>query len=547
MESALDLNAIEVMDVLPVVVAFALGFLARLIKLPPLVGFLAAGFLLGSFGMQSSAGLRQIADVGVTLLLFTIGLKLNLRLLLAPYIWAVSSIHMIIITLFGLGLFKLLTFSGLSAFSGLSFNAIFLISFALSFSSTVFAVKVFEESGEMESLHGKVAIGVLIMQDLFAVAFMTIASGKIPSPYALLLLLLIPMRPLFLKLLQKAGHGEMLILMGWMIPLGGSALFEVVGVKADLGALLIGVILAGHPKSDELSKSLYGFKDLFLIGFFLSIGLTGQPDLQWLGVSLLLLLLVPLKTLLFFCLFLLFRMRARSATLASLGLANFSEFGLILMAMGYSYQLLPADWLAGMAISLAFSFVIAAPFNRFGKDVYRKWHDSLIRFEKKDRLPEEEIIDTGCAEILIFGMGRVGSKAYKYLEERMGDVVLGVDRDPKIANELCQQGHKVVVGDATDMDFWARKHIGEKLSLIILTYPDQRSNLFVAKTIRSLGLPVKIASIATYRDQVVGLEEAGVDKVFNLYEEAGLGFAEHIYDGFECAEIAKKAHLNEAT
>jgi predicted Kef-type K+ transport protein len=542
MENTLDLNAIGVMDVLPVVVAFALGFLARLIKLPPLVGFLAAGFLLGAFGMQSSVGLRQIADVGVTLLLFTIGLKLNLRLLLAPYIWGVSSIHMLITTLLGFGAIKLLTYSGLAAFSDLSFNAIFLIAFALSFSSTVFAVKVFEESGEMESMHGRVAVGVLIMQDLFAVAFMTITSGKIPSPYALLLLLLIPLRPLFLKLLQKAGHGEMLVLMGWLIPLGGSALFEVVGIKADLGALLIGVLLAGHPKSDELSKSLYGFKDLFLIGFFLTIGLTGQPDLHWIGVSLLLLLLVPIKTLLFFGLFSMFRMRARSSSLASLGLANFSEFGLILIAMGYSYQLLPADWLAGMAIALAFSFVIAAPFNRFGKEIYRKWHDFLIQFEKKERLPEDAIIDTGCAEIVIFGMGRVGSTAYKFLEERMGDVVLGVDRDPTRAKQLCENGLKVVVGDATDMDFWSRKQVGEKLSLVILTFPDQQSNLFVAKTIRRLGLQVKIASIATYKDQVTHLEDTGVDRVFNLYEEAGLGFAEHIYKGFECEEIAKHAH-----
>jgi len=539
MNSAIDLNAVQLMDVLPVVVAFGFGVLAKLIKLPPLVGFLAAGFLLGGFGLNSSVGLRQIADVGVMLLLFTIGLKLNIKRLLKPYIWVVSSLHMFLVTLIGFVFIKTFAYIGISAFTDLSVHAIILVSFALSFSSTVFAAKVFEESGEMESMHARVAIGVLIMQDLFAVAFMTLASGKIPSPYALLLFLLILLRPLFFKILNMAGHGEMLVLMGWLIPLGSSALFEAVGIKADLGALLIGVLLSGNQKSDELSKSLYGFKDLFLVGFFLSIGLTGQPSLSWLGAATVLLLLIPIKTLLFFALFSIFRMRARSAVLASLGLANFSEFGLIIVAMGYSNNLLPADWLIGIAIALAFSFVLSAPLNRFGKDIYRKWYEVLIRFESLKRLDEDAAIDTGNAEILIFGMGRVGTTAYRYMEERMGSVVLGVDRIPERAKALCQDGLKVVVGDATDMDFWSRNQVGQHLRIVILTFPDQQSNLFVAKTIRRLGLNIQIASIATYKDQVAPLEEMGVDQVFNLYEVAGLGFAKHLYDHFHCEKIAK--------
>ena len=275
----LDLAAIGLRDILPVGLAFLLGFAARLVGLPPLVGFLIAGFALGALGMTSSEGLREIADLGVTLLLFTIGLKLKVRQLLSPAVWATASVHMLVTVVLASTLLWLLAATGLPLFAGIDLSVALLIGFALSFSSTVFAVKVLEEKGEMGSLHGRIAIGVLIMQDLFAVVFIAISAGKIPEIWALGLLLLIPARPLLLKLLERAGHGELMVLLGWLLPLGGAYLFESVGVKADLGALLLGVLLAGHPKTDELAKALLSFKDLFLIGFFLTIGLTGT--LSW--------------------------------------------------------------------------------------------------------------------------------------------------------------------------------------------------------------------------------------------------------------------------
>ena len=208
MELTLDLSAVGVMDILPVLVAFVLGFAARLVGLPPLVGFLAAGFVMGGMGLESSPGLQEIADVGVTLLLFTIGLKLKIKQLLSPAVWATAGIHMVAITGAAALLVMLLGLSGFTLFAGFKPQFALLIGFALSFSSTVFAVKVLEANGEMESLHGRIAIGVLIMQDLFAVLFIAISAGKVPSAWALGLFLLIPARPLLIKLLEKTGHGE---------------------------------------------------------------------------------------------------------------------------------------------------------------------------------------------------------------------------------------------------------------------------------------------------------------------------------------------------
>ena len=216
--------------------AFVLGLGGRLIGLPPLVGFLVAGFALSYAGFESTEELQKVADVGITLLLFTIGLKLQVRTLLKPVVWAGTTLQMaLFVGLFG-GLFYVLDFS---VFRGTSFATSALIAFALSYSSTVFAVKTFDEQGQSGSLAATTAIGMLIMQDVIAVVFMAASKGTPPSLWALALLLLIPARGLFKWLMQRSGHGELLLLLGFMMAFGGYTLFEWVDLKGDLGALVL--------------------------------------------------------------------------------------------------------------------------------------------------------------------------------------------------------------------------------------------------------------------------------------------------------------------
>ncbi|PCI71432.1 MAG: potassium transporter Kef, partial [Gammaproteobacteria bacterium] len=182
--------AIALGDVTWISLAFLFGFLARQVNLPPLVGFLATGFLLNYLGVVSGEMLLKLADLGITLLLFTVGLKLNLKVLVKPQVWSVTLIHIIII----IGLFSSAIYAisllNTPLFETLDFKSSALIAFALSFSSTVFVVKVLEEKGEMNSFHGRIAIGILVMQDLMAVIFLAASTGKIPSYWALLLFLL---------------------------------------------------------------------------------------------------------------------------------------------------------------------------------------------------------------------------------------------------------------------------------------------------------------------------------------------------------------------
>ena len=217
--------AIGLSDVTWIAVAFLLGFVARLLGLPPLLGFLAAGFFLSIIGYAQTNFLQKLADMGITLLLFTVGLKLNLRTLVRPQVWAVTAFHStLMVGLLGVLVYGL-ALAGLAVFDQLDVRTAFLIAFALSFSSTVFVVKVLEEKGEMSALHGRIAVGILIMQDIAAVVFMAVSAGKMPSIWALLLLALIPLRPVLNHTLDRVGHGELQVLYGFLLALGGAEMF----------------------------------------------------------------------------------------------------------------------------------------------------------------------------------------------------------------------------------------------------------------------------------------------------------------------------------
>ena len=140
------------MEPIMIALAFAAGFAAQMVKLPPLVGFLAAGFALNAMGFERTPALDTIANLGVTLLLFTIGLKLDIRTLLKAEVWGSATLHIVGSTLLMAGLLLVLKFLGLAMVTDLAWPAMVLLGFALSFSSTVFAVKVLEERSELNSL-----------------------------------------------------------------------------------------------------------------------------------------------------------------------------------------------------------------------------------------------------------------------------------------------------------------------------------------------------------------------------------------------------------
>lgn len=513
------------------IITLACGMLVSRVGLPPLIGYLVAGFVLFLFGIEESSlpMLEQLANLGVTLLLFAIGLKLDIRSLFKAEVLAGSSLHLLGSMLFFIPLLKLLGLLGLEQLTGLELNQLGLLAFALSFSSTIFAVKILEDKGDMQSLYGRVAIGILIMQDIFAVAFLTISKGDIPSYWALCLLLLPLAKPLIYKAFDRVGHGELLVLFGLVMALVmGAWLFEIVGLKPDLGALIIGILLAGHPKSSELAKSLFYFKELFLVAFFLTVGLNGLPTFSDIGLAAILVLVVPIKIVLFLYLLTHFKLRSRTALLSSFSLGNYSEFGLIVAAVATSKGWLPPQWMVILAVALSFSFLFSAPLNIASNRLYQKYQNRLQRLEKHPLHPEDRPIHVGNPRFLILGMGRIGSGAYDELRVQCEGEILGVEHKQDLVDYHNQEGRNVVQGDASDTDFWEKLDKAPNLELVLLAMPHHVGNLFAVEQLKRLDYQGKLSAIVQYKEDADSLQESGVHSVYNLYEAAGAGFVDHV-------------------
>jgi len=219
-------------------------------------------------------------------------------------------------------------------------------------------------------------------------------------------------------------------------------------------------------------------------------------------------------------------LRARTSLLTSLSLANYSEFGLIVCAVAVMNGWVGNKWLIVIAIALSISFIVVAPLNSRSHQLYARFRKRLLSFQSTIRIADEEPIDPGDASIYIFGMGRVGTSAYDNLRERFGDVVVGIDIDAGTVDSHNSEGRYVILGSATDIDFWDRINMDfNNVNLVMLAMPNHSENLFAINHLKSLNFQGKLAAIAKYPDEIDSLKKAGVDFAFSLYTEAGTGFA----------------------
>ncbi len=238
---------------------------------------------------------------------------------------------------------------------------------------------------------------------------------------------------------------------------------------------------------------------------------------------------------LFFWLLVRFNLRARSSALAAFALSNYSEFGLIVAALAVGNGWIGPEWLVAMAISLAVSFIAAAPLNARAHALIGRLHDRLKPFETPTLHPEEVPLDVSDARVIIFGVGRIGTAAYDQIAARYGSVVAGVESNAERVRRHIEAGRRVVHGDAIDPDFWERLRRGGSadVQVVMLAMPEHRANLFAVKQIRASGFTGYVAALSEHADQARALEAAGADLARNLAAEAGAGFAADVADRVE--------------
>lgn len=215
----------------------------------------------------------MLAELGVTVLLFTIGLKLNPQDMVQPRVVGTAVGHAVTNTV----AFTVLGLLPVASLAGLDITALVYVGIAASFSSTVFVMSQLDDANRGQSTIGRIALGVLVLQDIIAVGVLVFSTGSAPAPWALALPLLLLLRPLVTRMPDRMFRMELLVLTGVGIAVAAYSLFELANVSGSLGSLVAGIMLSGHPVADRLSEALISVRELLLVAFFVEIGLGGLP------------------------------------------------------------------------------------------------------------------------------------------------------------------------------------------------------------------------------------------------------------------------------
>lgn len=478
--------------------AFVLGTLAHRLKVSPLVGYLLAGVLVGPFtpGFRADQGLAlQLAEVGVILLMFGVGLHFSIKDLLAVRAIALPAalVQMAFSVLCGLGLGWLI---------GLPTGGSVALGLALSIASTVVLTRGFQERRMVDSEAGRIAVGWLVIQDLITVLvlvllplFSLFQDGKQPALGALLLLvsetlakviafmaimLLVGRRvvPMLLHYVAHTGSRELFRLSVLAIALGVAfCAAHLFGVSFALGAFVAGMVMSESQLSLRAAEETLPLRDAFAVLFFISVGMLLDPGallhepLRLVGLLIIVLVLTPGVA------FLLLRAMGRSwntSITIALGLAQIGEFSFILASLALDLKLFGQE-VRDLILGASILSIVANPFLFRLMQRYRPWidrKDGILPAAAEDSaapapvLPETDL--TGHA--VVVGYGRVGRRVAEGLRDA-GWPLLIIETGEGTARALEAEGVEVITGNAADPAVLAAANIAAA-RLVVVAIPD---------------------------------------------------------------------------
>jgi Kef-type K+ transport system membrane component KefB len=525
------------------VFASLVGFIGMLLRQPLIVSFIVAGVLAGPAGLgiaQSTAHIELLAALGVAVLLFLVGLKLDLNL-----VRTLGNVALIT----GLGQVAFTSLIGYALCLALGFGplASLYIAVALTFSSTIIIVKLLSDKREIDSLHGRIALGFLIVQDLVVVLAMMVLSafgagaGEAGSAldFALVLLrgmILIAVVGLFMRyaaepLLRRIARSSELLVMfaiGWAALL--AAVADYIGFGKELGGLLAGVSLASTPYRESIASRLVSLRDFMLLFFFIGLGsllnlqMVGAQVLPAIGLALFVLIGNPLIVMIIMGAM---GYRKRTGFMAGLTVAQISEFSLVFMAMGLAIGHVDADAL-GLVTLIGLITIGASTYMILNSEaIYRRLEPWLGAFER--RVPFREgmmaVATTERFDVIVFGLGRYGGLIATGLRDN-GLRVLGVDFDPEVVRQWKQTGVDACYGDAADPELLETLPL-EHVRWVISAVPqreagvtEQDSKRTLLESLRAAGYAGRVAVTAHDERDIHILQRAGATSVLLPFSDA---------------------------
>lgn len=519
--------------------AAIIGVIALRLRQPLVIGFIAVGILAGPAGLnviRATDEVHVFAEMGLALLLFVVGLKLDLHIIrtLGTVALITGLAQVLITATAGMALALAFGFAPLSALY---------IALALTFSSTIIVVKLLTDKHETESLHGRLTLGILLVQDLVVVLAMLALSafGGESTMHPLLLTLLLVLKaigmlaavwvitfhllPRLLPVLARST--ELLVLFGIAWALALALLGDQLGFGKEVGAFLAGVSLASTEYREIIAAKLVSLRDFLLLFFFVELGSRldlGGLGSAWVAALVLAVFVLVGKPLVVMGVLAAMGYRKRTGFMSGISLAQVSEFSLILVAMALASGHIGEDTVGMVTLIGLITIAVSSYLVQDAQRLY-EWAGPRLRFFDRRAAHREDVqvvqsMSSAPIDVILFGLGSYGTGIAEQLLAR-GRGVLGVDFDPQAVSAWQNRGWRAVFGDAEDPDFAATLPLAHA-RWVVSAIRDPQMNQAVAEAVRHAGYTGNLAFTARVRDEGEEVIARHAGLLFVPFEDAAV-------------------------
>lgn len=545
-----------------IIAATAIGFIALRLRQPIIFGYLIAGALIGpEIGFKlvtDPTNIEIISEIGLILLLYIIGLEMN------PHQIASSGKQLL---LTGVGQFVLCVLLGLLTFplfgyglTGGNIDGLYL-ALLCALSSTAIVVKILYDKSEFDTLPGRLTLGVLIIQDIWAILVIVfqpnfldpkislIAIAGVKAAILLAAALLISRFVLWRVFEWISKTPEMVVAMsiGWCALVAGTAGY--IGLSKEMGALIAGVAISTFPYSVHVTAQTLPLRDFFLTLFFISLGMKiTAPELPMIMAALgIVLFIIISRFLTVYPLLVWSGAGRRTGFITSLNLAQISEFSLVIAALGITYGHIQKDMMSMLIYSMTFTSIISSYAIKYNHNIYLAFESLLCKMGFKPERAGNEEVEKHTYDIVLLGYHRGARSLIETVSKRSPALLkrmLVVDFNLEVLRELKQKGIAGIFGDISSVDTLKHAHI-EHARIILSTIPDSllkgTNNLELVETCRVVAPQAVIVAVADFSAQAEKLKLAGANEVVLPYSMIGEHLANFLDGSFKKERRFKEA------
>lgn len=517
-----------------VVIATVLAYIAKFAKQPLIIAYIVAGVIIGpkiGFGWVSSeAEIEIISEIGLILLLFIIGLEIDLKKLANAGKSVILTGLLQVPLSFAIG-WVFLTLLGFSNSSGS--YALLYLSFAISISSTMIVVKLLYDKSEMNTLPGRITLGVLVFQDIWAIIFLAIQPnlldpqisvllGSFAKGVGLVVVCLVMSKyvlPKFFYSIAKLPELILVASLAWCFLVCGLAQFA--GLSAEMGALIAGISISTFPYNLDVIAKVVNIRDFFITLFFVGLGMKiPVPTFDVLGISFAIsIILILTRFLSVFPILKMLKLGNRISLLPSINLSQISEFALVIGSLGLAYQHISETIVAYVVFTLVITATLSTYMIQGSHTIYLFLNKILTSIGIKE--VDEDTKEDGMSEknIFILGFYKLASSFIHEIEKnnsKLKDQIRVIDFNPVVLQKLKDRGFDAQYGDIANIE--TLHHLGiHHAKVVMSTIPDSilrgTNNTNILKTIKQHSPNTKVIVTSEELQQTIELYEDGADYV----------------------------------